>query len=114
MNRNIRRCLCLLMLSFACFAVAGCETPASWSARFTNSATYTADIYLNSTLQFSLVKGQDQQCDMKNGDVLEVRDHATSTSESSRTVSFTGAIKNVQYIVEISDSGVTWVASISS
>ena len=51
---------------------------------------------------------------MINGDVLEVLDHDTATSESSQTVSFTGAIKDVQYIVEISDTGVTWNASISS
>jgi hypothetical protein len=113
MSSDYRGYLCLVVLVCACFAVAGCETPSTWSARFTNNASYTADIYRNGTLQFSLEKGKNAQCDMVNGDVLEVRNHDTATSESTQTVNFTGAIKSVQYIVEISDSGVTWNASIS-
>jgi hypothetical protein len=113
MSSNVRRCFCLAMLACACFVVAGCETPTAWSARFTNNASYTADIYRNSTLQFSLETGKNAQCDMVNGDVLEVRNQDTATSESSQTVNFTGSIKTVQYIVDISDTGVTWNASIN-
>ena len=103
----MKKSFSVLMLACLLF-LSACEDPNQWTCDFDNRSSYTADIYRNGTLQFSLAPGQAQECDIECEDKLEVRDHSTGRVTGSYRANIYGDIKSVDLHANIYNDEVRW------